>query len=133
NQAGSGPGIAFNANSQLLGLTLPLHPGDVGVLYGTGLGNSPGDNYQQPPQQVNLKDQLGVKVYIGGQSAVIDYAGRTIYSGEDQINFHVPSGAIGCHVSVAVQIGNIVSNFVTIPVAAAGSNVCSDPVGPTTS
>jgi hypothetical protein len=49
---------------------------------------------------------------------------------EDQINFVVPSGITGCHVPVYVQIGDIVSNFVTMASAASGS-ICSDPTGPT--
>jgi len=41
----------------------------------------------------------------------------------------VPSGITGCHVPVAVQIGNVVSNFATMPIAPAGQS-CPDPAMP---
>ena len=132
NQAGSGPGIITNTNYQVLGLTSALHPGDEAIIWGTGLGASPGDDGTKPPTQTNLSN-LNVSVYVGSTQVTPDYQGRSFFTGEDQINFKIPSGVLGCHVPIAVQIGTIVSNFVTMPIAAAGSNVCSDPTGPTTS
>jgi hypothetical protein len=43
----------------------------------------------------------------------------------NNLNVVVPAGASGCSVSVVVQGGSMVSNFVAIPVAATG-RVCSD-------
>jgi len=131
NQAGSGPGIITNSNYQVLTLTTALHPGDVGIIWGTGIGASPGDDGSAPPPQTNLTN-INVSVYVGTTQATVLYRGRSFFTGEDQINFQIPSGVLGCHVPIAVQIGNIVSNFVTMPIAPAGTNTCSDPTGPTT-
>ena len=132
NQAGSGPGIITNTNYQVLNLTSALHPGDAAIIWGTGLGASLGDDGTQPPPQSNLTN-INVSVYVGTTQATVLYRGRSFFTGEDQINFTIPQGVLGCHVPVAVQIGNVVSNFVTMPIAPAGTNVCSDPTGPTTS
>jgi hypothetical protein len=71
--------------------------------------------------------KLPLSVYVGTQKATVLYRGRSVFTGEDQINFVVPSGVTGCYVPVAVQIGNIVSNFVTMPIAPSGLP-CPDPV-----
>ncbi len=131
NQAGSGPGIITNAGYQVLTLTSALHPNDVGIIWGTGLGASPGDTGSAPPPQTNLSG-LNLSVYVGTTQATVLYQGRSFFTGEDQINFQIPSGVLGCHVPIAVLIGNVVSNFVTMPIAPAGTNTCSDPTGPTT-
>jgi len=130
NQAGSGPGIITNTIYQVLGLTSALHPGDAAIIWGTGLGASPGDDGSKPPTQTDLTS-IPVSVYIGAQQATVLYRGRSFFTGEDQINIKIPFGVLGCHVPVAVLIGNVVSNFATMPIAAAGTNVCSDPTGPT--
>ena len=132
NQAGYGPGIITNSNFQVLGLTSAAHPNDAAIIWGTGLGASPGDDGSKPPQQIDLTS-LSVSVYVGSQQANVLYRGRSFFTGEDQINFTVPPGILGCHVPVAVQIGNVVSNWVTMPIAPAGTNTCSDPGGPSTS
>ena len=106
-------------------MTNAANPGDFITLWGTGLGPVSGDEtITQTP--VNLNNApLGV--YIGGQQAIVQYAGRSIYPGLDQINVQVPTGISGCHVSVVVRSGDIVSNFGTIPVAL-GGRTCSEPV-----
>ena len=68
---------------------------------------------------------LPVSVYVGTQPAIVTYRGRATFTGEDQINFVVPSGVTGCYAPVAVQIGLIVSNFVTMPIAPVGQQ-CPD-------
>ena len=131
NSAGSGPGIITDASYRLNTQTASAHPGDAVIVWGTGLGVSPGDDGTKPPTQTDLTS-VPVTVYVGTQSATVLYRGRAPSTAEDQINITVPSGVTGCHVPVAVQIGNIVSNWVTMAIAASGS-VCSDPTGPTSS
>jgi hypothetical protein len=63
---------------------------------------------------------LPLSVFAGNQQVNVRYRGRAGFTGEDQINFVVPSGIAGCYVPVAVRIGNVVSNFVTMPIAPAG-------------
>jgi uncharacterized protein (TIGR03437 family) len=123
NGAVDGPATVEDANSQLLGLTNAANPGDYVTLWGSGLGPVTGDEtVLQAP--VDLSG-IPIEVDIGGVSATIQYHGRSVYPGLDQINVVVPSGVFGCHVPVVVRYGDIVSNFLTIPVAQSG-NVCSE-------
>jgi uncharacterized protein (TIGR03437 family) len=128
NSAGNGPGIITDANYQIYGASTSANAGDVSILWGTGLGASAGDDGSAPPKQVDIPN-LPLTLYVGLQKATVLYRGRASSTGEDQINFQVPGNVTGCHVPVLVQIGDIVSNFVTMPIAT-GGRVCSDPAGP---
>ena len=125
NAVGNGPVVAFDVNSQYIGLTNAANPGDFLTLWGTGLGPVTGDETmaQQPADLTNIP----IEVDIGGRFAAVQYHGRSQYPGLDQINVQVPNGVSGCHVSVVVRSGNMVSNFGTIPVAASG-RTCAEPV-----
>jgi uncharacterized protein (TIGR03437 family) len=125
NGVGNGPAAVFDVKSQYVGLTNAANPGDFITLWGSGLGPVTGDEtIAQTP--VNLTN-IPIEVDIGGKSATVQYAGRSIYPGLDQINVQVPAAVSGCHVSVVIRSGDIVSNFGTIPVAANG-RTCSEPV-----
>lgn len=125
NGVGNGPASAFDVNSQYLGLTNAANPGDFVTLWGSGVGPVSGDEtVAQIP--VNLTN-IPLQVNIGGTAASVQYAGRSAYPGLDQINVQVPAGVSGCHVSVVVRSGDIVSNFGTIPVASNG-RTCSESV-----
>ncbi len=128
NSTGQGAGIITGANYQVFSVKEPVHPGNTATIWGTGIGASPGDDGSAPPQQIDMPD-LPLSVYVGTQAATVTYRGRGPFTGEDQINFVVPSGITGCYVPVAVEIGNIVSNFVTMPIAPAGQS-CPDPAPP---
>jgi uncharacterized protein (TIGR03437 family) len=147
NEAGTGPGDFFNigSNGGLSGgpadcqgcnsLLNPATPGQFITLFGNGLGAPVDvategtvapvfpDDFTKPPHN------LDIQVFVGNQPATISYAGRSQYSGEDQINFLIPQGVDGCYVPVAIfagpQGGQIVSNFTTISVSATGAP-CSD-------
>jgi len=121
---GSGTGIITNVNGQLFGGHSSAGPGDAATIWGTGLGASPGDNGSAPPPQIDMPN-LPLSVYVGTQQAIVTYRGRGPFTGEDQINFVVPPGVTGCYAPVAVQLGNIVSNFVTMPIAPVGQQ-CPD-------
>ena len=128
NSNGAGAGIISRTSYQLYPVNAPANPNDVAVIWGTGIGASPGDDGSAPPQQIDMPN-LPVSVYVGTQAASVIYRGRAAFTGEDQINFVVPAGVTGCYVPVAVQIGDIVSNFVTMPIAPAGQS-CPDPTPP---
>ncbi len=124
NQAGSGPGIITNAGYAVAGLTAAANPGQVYIIWGTGLGPAISGDESNGSAKLGT---LNVQVLVGGASApVAGYARSNCCGGVDQIAFTVPPGATGCHVPVAVQIGNVISNYVSMPIAATG-NVCSDP------
>jgi uncharacterized protein (TIGR03437 family) len=126
---GSGPAQGYdasiNASNQYIffGSSEAANPGDVLELWGSGLGPVPGD-------ATYVTVTPTAQVYIGGILATVQYAGRSGFTGLDQINVVVPSGVSGCYVSVAVVTGSYVSNFATLPVAAKGGRTCSDTVTP---
>ena len=126
---GYGPGLIQQYVSQqqtpLNSPSAPAQPGQLMILYGTGLGP-----IQVPDNQAPPNGNLGqVEVFVGGQAANILYHGRSsCCSGLDQINFQVPSAApVGCWVPVQARVnGAVVSNTVTMAISADGSR-CSDP------
>jgi uncharacterized protein (TIGR03437 family) len=132
NQAGSGPAIVQNVADNG-GLTVntyntPARPGQLVILWGTGLGPVTGDE-AGGPRPGNLTTPINV--YVGGQRVTPEYTGRSgCCAGIDQINFRVPATAIGCSVPVVVQTGDIVSNVGTLSVSTT-ANSCSDPGGVT--
>ncbi|HXP87332.1 MAG TPA: hypothetical protein VN841_21545 [Bryobacteraceae bacterium] len=125
NAVGNGPAAVFDVSSNYVGLTNAARPGDFITLWGSGLGPVTGDETvtQAPVTLTNIP----IEVDIGGIPAAIQYYGRSIYPGLDQVNVMVPAGVSGCHVSVVVRSGDIVSNFATIPIASSG-RVCAEPV-----
>jgi uncharacterized protein (TIGR03437 family) len=130
SEAGSGPGAVQNyvANSSAWPtdtIISAAQPGQAVILYGTGLGPVTGDE-TKPPVPADLRSGLApMTLWVGGQQTPIAYAGRSTSAGEDQINFNVPASITGCYVPVMLQIGNVVSNTVTISVAPSGG-VCQD-------
>jgi uncharacterized protein (TIGR03437 family) len=134
NQAGTGAAWAFDANNNYatVGYAAAANPGDVIVIYGSGLGPVTGDE-TKTQTQTDLTNQP-ISVTIGGQAGTVLYHGRTVFPGLDQVNVQLPSNVPpGCNVSLVVQTaskGNTidtVSNATTLAVAAAGSRTCSDP------
>ncbi len=117
---GTGPAQGYNANNNgaLFGFTQAVNPGEILELWGTGLGPVNDD-------ATDVAVTPTAQVFIGGVAADVLYAGRSGYTGLDQINIKVPNGVTGCYVSVVVQTGNVVSNFGTLPVAASG-RTCTD-------
>jgi uncharacterized protein (TIGR03437 family) len=131
NQQGTGPGIVTDANYQVRGLTTSAKPGQAVIIWGTGLGAINRDDALQPASPPVDLTSIPVEVWVGSQKAAISYRGRSgCCAGLDQIVATIPAGITGCHASLAVKIGNVVSNFVTTPIAVNGA-ACSDPNGPT--
>jgi uncharacterized protein (TIGR03437 family) len=106
----------------------PARPGQVMVLWGTGLGaDAPSDS--AGGTSGDKTNSSNVRVIVGSQEVVPVYAGRSSgLPGTDQINFTLPSNVdIGCFVPVSVRAGNVVSNVLTIATAANGANACAHP------
>lgn len=131
NQAGSGPGVIQNVNSEsdrpFNGAKKPARPQQIMILWGTGIGpvsgNEAGSALPGDMPGVNLR------VFVGSTEAVVQYKGRSgCCVGIDQIVFVVPAGIVGCAVPVYIVVDGVVSNFVSISIAASG-NTCSDPGG----
>ena len=141
-QNGVGAALAFNVapdgTTALNTLTQPAQTNQTVMLNGTGLGAIPSDETQS-----GVTDSPGtsLRLWVGTKEASVTSAARGTcctgvdptfavpqgVAGWDVIQFAVPDGITGCHVPVAVQIGDIVSNFTTIAVANGGA--CTDPGG----
>jgi uncharacterized protein (TIGR03437 family) len=107
------------------------NPGDTLILWGTGFGAVNGNDADSVGLGVN-QPGVPLTVWLGAVQAPVLYQGRSgCCIGEDQIVFTVPATvATGCAVPLVVQMGNLVSNSVVMPVAAAGSRACT-PSNPT--
>jgi uncharacterized protein (TIGR03437 family) len=127
--SGTGQGVLQNVNSQSdRPFNTPAQsaqPGQVIILWGTGLGPVSGNETAGPlPGDM---PSLNVHVWVGGVEAKIQYRGRSgCCTGDDQIVFVVPAGVEGCGIPVYVQIDNTISNFVTMSIGSAGAQ-CSAP------
>ena len=132
NQGGSGPGVFQNANSgtdqPVNTLTVGARPGQLAIIWGTGLGPVTENEATGSPVQAICR-AMPVEVYVGGKRADVTYRGRSgCCAGIDQIVFTVPQGVEGCYVPVVVKTGDVVSNFTTMTVSSrAGS--CTDLTG----
>ena len=123
SQAGSGPAVIQGPNGAVNSFTSAFQPGETVTFWGTGLGPITGSDATTPPSG-NLPGTT-VTANIGGQNAVVQYAGRSGFAGEDQINVTIPSGVTGCYVPVYMTVNGVPSNFLSMSIANSGS-VCSD-------
>jgi uncharacterized protein (TIGR03437 family) len=123
---GFGPGAFTDLKYQYLTPTHAANPGDTVIGWGTGLGPVSGNEAAGGlPGALKV---AGLSMWVGGQPVTPMYTGRADFPGEDQINFQIPQGVSGCAVPVILQIGTVVSNTATMPIAASGG-ACSDPTG----
>jgi len=109
-------------------LTNAARPGQVVIVYGTGLGAIAGpDNVAPPTADLNAP----VEILVGGRPARRLYAGRSpCCAALDQVNFEVPPDApAGCYVPVTIKTADTQSNYLTIAIAPSGG-ACTDPSNP---
>lgn len=119
-------GAAYDANNQLITSNNAANPNQTIVLWGSGVGYDPKDDDKLYPQAQDNLTNIPMQAYVGGVAATIVYRGRSQFPGVDQVVITIPASApTGCYVSLAIVSGNIVSNSVTIPIAASG-RTCSD-------
>jgi uncharacterized protein (TIGR03437 family) len=131
NNQGTGQAAATNGSYSQNSIIQTFHPGDIAILWGTGLGAVSWDETQDPstlPPSDFVSLSAPVEVYVGNTPAVVGYHGRSgCCSGLDQIVFTVPQGVQGCYVPVVVQAGAVLGNFTTIAVSNNGQT-CSDSI-----
>jgi uncharacterized protein (TIGR03437 family) len=104
-------------------------PGQLEILYLTGLGPISGADSGAPPVG-NLATP--VEIWVGDVPAAVTYSGRSpCCSGLDQINFTVPANAPqGCWVPVWVRTSHAtISNFTSMAIGPNGG-ACSDTSNP---
>jgi uncharacterized protein (TIGR03437 family) len=111
----------------LIGYNNSAAPGQVVVLWTTGLGVNPSDSdttYTLTPHSVAAP----LRIYIGGVEASILYQGSAGYPGVNQINLAIPSGVpTGCFVSLVAVMGSMANHSTTLPIAN-GGGPCVDVV-----
>jgi uncharacterized protein (TIGR03437 family) len=120
---------AFNQNS----IIHTFHPGDVVILWGTGLGGVSWNETQLPPPSQLVSLAAPVQVYVGNTvapPAPSDYHGRSgCCAGLDEVVFTAPAGVEGCHVPVGVKAGAVMSNVATIAISNTGQTCSDSPMG----
>jgi uncharacterized protein (TIGR03437 family) len=131
NSAGSGLAVIQNASegSRVMQFTAPARPGQVMVLWGTGLGPVTVPDNQAPGAQ-DLRAAANVKVIVGGIEVDPVYAGRSpSLPGADQINFTIPGNVqTGCSIPLQVRVGTALSPTTSMAIAPGGRAVCEHPV-----
>jgi uncharacterized protein (TIGR03437 family) len=117
-------GVATDAVSgALLSFTNSAAPGQIIVLWATGLGADPADSdttYTSTPHSVNTP----LQIYVGGVLATILYQGSAGYPGVNQINLTIPASVTAdCQVPLVAVTGKIISNVVVLPIHQ-GGGIC---------
>ncbi len=129
---GSGPGEIQNYNSAtdepVNTASKPAKPGQIEIIWGTGLGPISTPDNQPPPAGAPTTP---VQVLVGGIPANLQYSGRAPgFPAVDSIYFTVPANApLGCYVPVQVKAGGTWSNTVRMAISSDGSH-CQDTFNP---
>lgn len=120
--------VTDNQTGALITASNSAKPGETVVFWGAGLGADTANTDLGPPKDFhNIANSL-TAFYLGSVQVSPSYYGRSPYQGVDQINLTIPSNApTGCAVSVSAVSGSVVSNFVSLPIAANGGT-CVDPL-----
>src|SRR4051794_11783860 len=106
----------------------PAHPGQVLVLWGTGIGAITSADNVAVPGLIDFRSNAAVRVLVNGTTITPDiYAGRAPgLAGTDEIIFTLPAGVVtGCTASVQVSVDGQLSNTLTMSIASAGADACS--------
>lgn len=134
NSVGKGPVVIQSALSatelQVNQFTAPARPGQVMILWGTGLGPVRVPDNNAPGAQ-DFRGEVTVRVLVGGVEITPDYAGRSpSLPGTDQINFTLPPDVPqGCFVPIQVRVGDTVTAAPTsLSIASGGRNICEHPL-----
>ena len=117
-QDGSGAGAITHADGTAVLGSSPAQRGELLILYGTGFGSvtpavATGTIAAGPAATISP-----LAVLIDGVRVLPDYAGLSgCCVGLNQVNFHLPAGTrSGAEIPIAVEIGGVRSNNVTVPV-----------------
>ena len=115
---GKGAGAITHVDGSPVSLQAPAHPGELVILYATGLGPvSPAVASGAVATTVSAT-LSPVTVLVGGTSVVPEFAGLTgCCVGLNQVNFRVPANqSAGDGIPVVLSIAGVRSNFVTLAV-----------------
>lgn len=120
-----------NTTGALLTFTNSGTPGEIVVMWTTGLGADPADSdnaYIAAPHAINTPMQ----VYLNGVLLKLLYQGSSTYPGVDLIIFAIPPSAPNsCYVPLVAVTGSgtatVVSNVVVLPIHQ-GGGTCVEPL-----
>ncbi len=117
-----GLAVATDASTgALIGYNNSATPGEVLILWGTGLGADPLDSdtvYAQSPHQLS---NISVQIYLGTTPVQVGYQGASVYPGVAIFAITVPqSPPTGCFVSLAVVAGGVLGNTTRLPISTSG-------------
>ena len=124
---GSNRGIAQNVASATdypLNLpSAPAKPGQIIVLWATGLGPVNGPDNAAPGTNARDMTETPVTITVGGVAAQRNYAGRqSETAGVDNIYFTLPANVpLGCNIPVVISAGGVAANTTTLAISADGS------------
>jgi uncharacterized protein (TIGR03437 family) len=120
SQDGRGQGVIMDTANRLVDSANPAKAGDVVVVYCTGLGatNPAVRSGEAAPASPLAKVTTPVQVTIGGQPAVVQFAGLTPnFVGLYQVNVQIPAGVTpGSSVPLVISQDGVPSNTVTLAV-----------------
>jgi uncharacterized protein (TIGR03437 family) len=115
-------------NGSLLTFTSSGTPGQIILLWSTGLGADPADSdslYTSTPHTLNVD----LQIYIGGARLAdsdILFKGQSVYPGVSLLGVKIPANVTpGCYVSLAAVAGGVTSNVTTLPISRT-AGPCSD-------
>lgn len=114
-------------------------PGQVMRLIGTGLGAIASD--ETSPGATDVPTTPELKLFIGSKQAELRSASRGDccdglpeafplprgLAAIDVLEFVIPDGVLGCHTSIALQAGKLVSNIAQIAIQDSDATACTDP------
>lgn len=112
NSSGTGPGAILNQDYTLNSASNGAQKGATVILYATGEGTTnPASTDGQITADVLARPRLAVSVTIGGQPAVVDYAGSApgLVAGVFQLNIRIPTEVAAGNQPVIVTVGGISS------------------------
>ncbi len=112
NQTGAGQAAAVNQSGALNSASNPAKIGGYISLYITGTGAYASPAQDGQVQTSAVPTQLPVTATIGGQAAVVSYAGTApgLIAGVTQVNIQIPAGiTAGAAVPVSVSVGGVQS------------------------
>jgi uncharacterized protein (TIGR03437 family) len=121
-----------NTTGAVLTFTNSGTPGEIVVIWTTGLGADPADSdnaYIAAPHTINTP----LQVYLGGVLLNLLYQGSSTYPGVDLIIFAIPPSAPNsCYVPLVAVTGTVTSNVVTLPIHQGGGTCVEPKTGGTT-
>lgn len=109
-------GVILHANFQLADSAHPVTPGEIVLIYCTGLGavnSTPADGAAASGQTTIAK----ATVSIGGLSGAVSFSGLApAFVGLNQVNVQIPPGVKSGNQPVVLTISGVSSNSVLVPV-----------------